>query len=36
MIMLNLTEIQGLKKFAYDLAIGEEDENKIYAFEYEE
>lgn len=36
MIMLNLTEIQALSRFAYDLVIADDEERKIYAFEYEE
>jgi predicted aldo/keto reductase-like oxidoreductase len=34
--MLNLNEIQTLGRFAYDLVLAEDEENKIFAFEYEE
>lgn len=36
MIMLNLTEIQALSRFAFDLVVSEEEDRKIYAFEYDD
>lgn len=36
MVMLNLEELRAMGRFSYEVVVSEEDDNKIYAYEYEQ